>query len=261
MIKIGEGTYAEVYLFKSQLEEREQGWPKRVVAKVSSCENQKWLKDEYKVLLYLRESQYIPKVVTFSEIPENSSLLMEYKGTPLNRHKFSFADVESITKQLLEALQFIHGKNIVHGDLKPANIVYDHKTKRVTIIDFGLAFNIRKGSALPIQTCNYRAPEIWHAMKQKKKEILIIPEKIDIWSLGIIVAEMLLGWHIIYLCVPNAKGWMTQKNFITSLRSFCEKITYMSPSIGFFYEMLQDMLQINYQKRLSASDLSKKYFS
>lgn len=93
-----------------------------------------------------------------------------------------------ITTQVLIALKHSHHKGIIHCDIKPENIVFKQENKSgIKLIDFGSAC---KGgySTSYIQSRFYRSPEIilehdWN-------------EKIDIWSLGCVVVEMVTGWPL-----------------------------------------------------------------
>nr|XP_009931539.1 PREDICTED: homeodomain-interacting protein kinase 4 [Opisthocomus hoazin] len=102
--------------------------------------------------------------------------------------------IRTITAQVLAALVKLKELSIIHADLKPENIMLvDHMRYpfRIKLIDFGSAsiFNEVHHVKEPyIQSRFYRAPEI----------LLGLPfcEKVDIWSLGCVVAELHLGWPL-----------------------------------------------------------------
>lgn len=88
-----------------------------------------------------------------------------------------------ITAQLLEALEYIHNRQVVHRDLKPSNIMIAADGNRVKLIDFGVsdtaAHAILKG---PAGTRRYAAPELLAGEK--------IDSRSDLYSLGVIVKEL-----------------------------------------------------------------------
>ena len=94
----------------------------------------------------------------------------------------------NITKQICNGLQVAHQKNIVHLDLKPRNFMIDNNGK-VYIMDFGVAKSLAMQDVNPekkfIGTPPYISPE-----RAKGEEI---DQRSDIYSLGIIIFEMLTG--------------------------------------------------------------------
>ena len=94
--------------------------------------------------------------------------------------------MQSITIQCLEALQFLHGLGLIHCDLKPENIlVKSYSRCEVKVIDLGSSCFETDHLCSYVQSRSYRAPEV----------ILGFPydKKIDIWSLGCILAELCTG--------------------------------------------------------------------
>ena len=88
--------------------------------------------------------------------------------------------------QIVEGIKYLHDNDIIHRDIKPSNILFIDDT--VKICDFGLAKNVNSTSNIingssEVGTSFYRAPEI---------DTHIYNNKIDVYSLGIILIELLL---------------------------------------------------------------------
>ena len=104
------------------------------------------------------------------------------------------------------ALQYLHGLNIVHMDLKSANILVDKPITgdnelnfNVKLCDFGLAMHVNPSTAGEQRfagTLEYMAPE---CVKQKENSFIVtrdahyVNEKVDVWALGCIVYELICG--------------------------------------------------------------------
>ncbi|WP_257263433.1 protein kinase [Endozoicomonas sp. ONNA2] len=94
----------------------------------------------------------------------------------------------SIARQLFQSLQKVHEKGILHSDIKPQNITINSKGE-VSLIDYGIAVKRnRKGQfKLLTRSPDYSAPETF--------DMETATEKADIWSLGLTLAEMELGYR------------------------------------------------------------------
>jgi serine/threonine-protein kinase len=123
--------------------------------------------------------QYI--VMEYLEGPTLQQEIQEKGAMPIAR-------VISILKQLAEALDYAHDQGLVHRDVKPANIIIGAHDL-VTLTDFGLvkaATNTQiTGEGAAIGTLKYMSPE--------QAQGTPIDSRSDIYSLGVVVYEMLLG--------------------------------------------------------------------
>lgn len=98
------------------------------------------------------------------------------------------AKVQKIFTQLVGAVTYVHNKSCVHRDLKLENILLD-KYENVKLVDFGFTREY-EGKSSYLQTwCGtvcYSAPEMLKGEKYAG-------EKVDVWSLGVILYALLVG--------------------------------------------------------------------
>ncbi len=150
------------------------------------------LRDEARLLASLEH----PNIVRFYNIDfieDKFVMVIEYvEGNTLrdiiNADGMDCNEALIIIMQMLDALGYAHDKKVLHRDLKPENVlITDSSGKRTAkIADFGLARFIRTGtiSASTAGTPIYMSPEAWSGS---------FTEKSDIWSLGVIIYEMITG--------------------------------------------------------------------
>jgi len=114
---------------------------------------EKLRQDKTAVARFVREAQYgarvkHPNVVETIEIGEAAGLhflAIEWaEGEILERYAKQHAplpkdEVATIVTQIAAGVQAAHDANIVHRDLKPENVMYDPKTRKVKLLDFGIA--------------------------------------------------------------------------------------------------------------------------
>nr|XP_037873041.1 glycogen synthase kinase-3 beta isoform X11 [Bombyx mori] len=93
--------------------------------------------------------------------------------------------------QLFRSLAYIHSLGICHRDIKPQNLLLDPKTGVLKLCDFGSAKHLVRGEPNVSYICSryYRAPELIFGATD-------YTTKIDVWSAGCVVAELLLGQPI-----------------------------------------------------------------
>jgi serine/threonine protein kinase len=125
------------------------------------------------------------------------NLVMEYIPETIHRTVRNHTKVRKLvpvtyTKvymyQVCRALSYIHSLGICHRDIKPQNLLLDTNSSRVKLCDFGSAKVLAKNQPNVAYICSryYRAPELIF-------EATDYTCKIDIWSIGCVMAELLLG--------------------------------------------------------------------
>ncbi|CAM1502905.1 Fc.00g076810.m01.CDS01 [Cosmosporella sp. VM-42] len=105
--------------------------------------------------------------------------------------------VRSFVRQILTGLSYLHNRDIIHRDIKGANILVDNKGT-IKISDFGIskkleATNILSGAANSKHRPSLQGSVFWMAPEVVKQTSYT--RKADIWSLGCLVVEMMTGSH------------------------------------------------------------------
>lgn len=141
------------------------------------------------------DNDHIVKIFDFGNEMGIPYLVMEYvKGMDLKsylrkNYPLSFEKIIDIMLQILSAVESAHQMGIIHRDLKPQNILIDDYGK-VKVTDFGISIAAVESSTLTktntmVGSVHYISPE--------QARGSIITKQSDIYSLGIILFELLTG--------------------------------------------------------------------
>jgi len=190
---IGVGGMAVVYKAYDSIEDRIVAIKILKEEFASNEEFQRRFKNESKAIAVLSHPNIVKVYdVSFGDLIQY--IVMEYiEGITLNEYiennsGLTWNDAVSFAIQILRGLQHAHDKGIVHRDVKPQNIiVLADKTIKVT--DFGIARFARKES----QTITDKAIGSVHYISPEQAKGEFTDEKADIYSLGVIMYEMLTG--------------------------------------------------------------------
>ena len=191
---IGDGTYGKVYSGVNK-ETNEKVAIKILKNKMSSWE-ECVLQNEVRFLGKLNNENIVKLLEVNREQNNEVSYIFELCDCNLfefiEKHRkqkmfISEAKVRNIIYQITCGIKYLHSKNIMHRDLKPENILMILNNNLVKIADFGTAKEIPdfKDNSLTDYVCTrwYRAPEC--TLKSNSYN-----EKIDIWAIGCIMAEL-----------------------------------------------------------------------
>jgi serine/threonine-protein kinase len=195
--ELGKGAMGVVYLGKD---------PKigRVVAIKTMALSQEFEADELEQVKqrFFREAETAgrlnhPNIVTIYDAGEEHDLAyiaMEFlKGRDLvpftkQGNLLPMAKMLSIVARVAEALSYAHQQNVVHRDVKPANIMYDADADAVKVTDFGIARitdSSRTKTGMVLGTPSYMSPEQLAGNK--------ITGQSDIFSLGVTLFQLASG--------------------------------------------------------------------
>jgi len=186
--KIGTGSFSTIYVAKN-LRTGEKVAIKCVPTNKLKSSCKKLLLSEIELLQSLNH-QHIIKCIDHYVSDTFIFIVLEYcmygdLSYYLDVHILSENEVQKLFCQLISAVQYLQNKKVMHRDIKPSNILLseDYVLK---LSDFGLAKQYQDSSELASTICGsplYMAPELLH---QKKYSTTC-----DVWSLGIVLYEML----------------------------------------------------------------------
>jgi len=205
-------------------------------------------KNKEKLIKLSQNSDYMPQIYEVITETEKMSIIMEYiEGYNLldyiriNADKFiKIENVIEFFIEICKGVNYLHQKDIIHGDIKPSNIIIEQNGE-IKLIDFELSKSIFTDigystlAAAPV-TAIYGAPEvIKNGFQQQTK-------KSDIFSLGKIFEEMLTNFsqfkvdlvlkEIINTAIDNEPD--RRFNNIADLISVLKKHVTLIPELRFF---------------------------
>lgn len=98
---------------------------------------------------------------------------------------FSDMDIRYYLYELLKALDFCHSAGIMHRDVKPHNIMIDHRQYKLRLIDWGLAEFYHSGREYNVRVASryFKGPELLLDHQEYDYSL-------DMWSMGCMVASM-----------------------------------------------------------------------
>lgn len=181
--EIGSGVFSNV------LKVRQKGHNKLLALK----KNESLDYERELAILQQLDNEYIIKLLHYRkverELPEFYFELMETTFTEIYL-SLGYADIVHYLEQILTALNYCHSKGIIHGDIKPDNMMVNRGEKKLKLIDFGSAqwYKGPNASLYFEGSRRYAAPEYFSPNLQ------IIGYGVDIWPVGVILLDML---HVI----------------------------------------------------------------
>ena len=277
--KLGEGAFGEVWLTSKKDDTKKYATKKMDREEIEKSESMKYLRNEIAILQYLNH----PNIVKFQEVKKTKKhfyIIMEYcNGGDLSKALEKYIEkygkpfdeklVQHFMKQIISAFRYIHEKKIIHRDVKLENILLHYEDEedkknfnlmkaQVKIIDFGFACKISKeglqysvlGSPINMDPLILKKLNSSHNPKFKKEKQLGYNEMADIWSIGTICYEMLIG--------SPAFDSQDMEELVKRVEDGNYSIpTSLSHEVVSF---MNGMLQYDGKRRLTAAQLSRHDF-
>ena len=279
--KIGEGIFDEVYLANKNNSYKLFAIKKIDKNKIQDELVMKNLRNEINILGILRH----PNIVNLESVKmtqNNYYIITEYiNGGSLyeclqryiKKYKRPFPEeiIQYLMKQVVDALVFIHDKNIIHRNLKLENIMvnfFSDKDKQdlemmksqIKLIGFGLSIQLQPFNNLTtsiVGTPIYMDPvlleqllDIQNPQVNSSQNSISYGKEVDIWSLGCICYELYFGKSIF-------EG-QNLNDIVNEVKN--HQLIINSKVSSEFFEFLRNMLQYNKFNRLSAKKLKSLPF-
>ncbi|KAI1744001.1 kinase-like domain-containing protein [Xylaria scruposa] len=191
---LGKGKYGRVYLAR----ERRSGYicALKVLDKneIQKQGVEKQVRREIEIQSNLRHPNILQLYGHFHSTTR-IFLILEFAGKgELYKHlqkakRFPEWRAAQYIAQMVSALRYLHRKHIIHRDIKPENILVGIHGE-IKMSDFGLSVHAPSGRRVTkCGTFDYMPPEMVHRRKLDRS----YDEKVDLWALGVLIYEFLVG--------------------------------------------------------------------
>lgn len=202
------------------------------------------METEYKLALELIH----PNLISYHKLFKDETngvfiLLMEYSEmSPLKKFMTTNEDffknednLRVFFKNLMQTVHFLHSNGIIHRDIKFSNLLISNDGKSIKLLDFGVAkkVSIEEINYSPQGDHKYRAPDL--------KLEGGYNEKSDIWSCGLVLFTLILGYNI-----------TTKKILETGSVEEFLKEKFLSKEL---INLLRKIININPKERVSAKEI------
>jgi len=211
---------------------------------------------------YLKKK--IDKFVLFNKLPHYQ---LNFTNFIEKYHVYTVNNFDSIAKKLLKSLALLHHNGFLHGDLKSGNVLIND-SNNVCLTDFG-AIKINNFDKYHLScTISSRCPEDLEYEYGKNKYYSNSNGRSDIWSLGLIFAEMILGYNpVLKLYNKMQRAKFDLQTIEKEILAYYKSINYIDIlqlvkinsiknhlSVKHYLQItvIEDMLKIDPEKRLSS---------
>jgi serine/threonine protein kinase len=240
----------------------EEGTPSTAIREISLM---KELKHENIVSLYDVIHTESKLMLVFEYMDRDLKKYMDQRG---DRGALDYPTIKSFTHQLLQGIAFCHDNRVLHRDLKPQNLLINHKGQ-LKLADFGLA----RAFGIPVNTFSNEVVTLWYRAPDVLLGSRTYNTSIDIWSAGCIMAEMYTGRPLFpgttnedqlqkifrLMGTPSERTWPGISQYPEYRNTFhvyaTQELRMILPQVDpMGLDLLNRMLQLRPEMRISAKD-------
>lgn len=187
---IGQGSSARVFRARRKKDGREVAMKWMEAADEELVRNRR---NEFELLRDLKHPNLV-QAIEFVHLQTSVVLVLSYHpGSTLHgavRHslegRFAESVAQSLFRQLVSAVVYLHAARILHRDIKPENILVSSDLETLHLTDFNASRSLREGGSLTMTgTLEYAAPEVLAGESPSEKH--------DVWGLGLCLHLMVIG--------------------------------------------------------------------
>jgi casein kinase II subunit alpha len=189
---LGRGKYSEVFLGVNTVTNA------YCVIKILKPVKRKKIRREIKILQHLRGGPNVIGLYDTVKDPLSKTCSLIFEHVDAQDFKVMYPtltdkDVRYYMYQLLRGLDFAHSRGIMHRDIKPHNVMIDNVSRKLRIIDWGLAefYHARTEYNVRVASRYFKGPELLVDMKDYDYSL-------DIWSFGCMFAGIIFILHPLF---------------------------------------------------------------
>eukprot|EP00808_Paulinella_micropora_P026782 g6798.t1 len=253
--KIGRGKYSEVF------EGVNVKTKTACVIKILKPVKKKKIKREIRILLNLKDCTNIINLLDTVRDPVSKTCSLIFEHVDNTDFKTLFPtlidyDVRYYTYELLKSLDECHSRGIIHRDVKPHNVMIDHKQRKLRLIDWGLAefYHPKQEYNVRVASRYFKGPELLVNLRDYDYSL-------DIWSFGCMFAGMIFVVHPFFHGRDNYDQLVKIAKVLgtSSLRSYLNKYKlsldrYFDDVMGEYPRVKWESFRMKHNRHLATDD-------
>lgn len=167
------------------------------------------------------------------------------------------AVIETIFINVKEAIEYIHNVDVIHNDITPHNILFSSLNNKIKLIDFGMAC-MKQENVDYIDNCKRNANNLQYyydhsEINEEQKNDFEIMKKKDLWSVGVLLYELLKGRVLktVFNGFGGTNSYGKLANFLEKIKTenLAGKIDELSIQSAYLKDSLKSLLILDINTR------------